>query len=235
MQRRTLLKSLASLTAVSLTTKAATPLVDKHLLNQTALADDALPPVYSGGQAFLTAPEKETIAAVFDRLIPADALSIGAVEAGCVEFLDRQLGGDFGKAASQYRLGPYTDGTPEQGPQFRQTPAERYRAGIAALEAHCQKASSKRFAALAPAEQDALLSGLETGAIHLDGQDGVAFFALMLQNVREGFLADPMYGGNKDMAAWKMIGFPGARYDFRDVVDKRGQELNILPTSLLQR
>ena len=27
------------------------------------------------------------------------------------------------------------------------------------------------------------------------------------------------YGGNRDMAAWKMIGFPGARADFMDFVD----------------
>ena len=25
----------------------------------------------------------------------------------------------------------------------------------------------------------------------------------------EGFLSDPIYGGNKDKAAWKMIGYPG--------------------------
>jgi gluconate 2-dehydrogenase gamma chain len=235
MQRRTVLKSIAGLTAISVAAKATPPLLDKNVLAQAALSDDALPPTFSGGQAFLTAQEKETIAAVFDRLIPGDELSIGAVEAGCVAFLDEQLGGDFGKAASQYRLGPFTDGTPEQGPQFRQTPAERYRSGIAALEAYCQQSSGGRFASLAPDKQDALLSSLETGALHLPDVDSEAFFALMLQNVREGFLADPVYGGNKEMASWKMIGFPGARYDFRDVVDKQGQELNIVPSSLLQR
>ena len=234
MQRRTVLKSLAGITAVSLTAKAASPLADKRFLNQTALSEDALPPIRTGGQAFLTVQERETVAAVFDRLIPADELSMGAVEAGCVEFLDQQLGGDFGSAAAQYRLGPFADGTPEQGPQFRQTPSERYRQGLAALEAHCHAAQGSGFAALSDSQKDALLSDLETGKLKLDGTDSIAFFALMLQNVREGFLADPMYGGNKDMVAWKMIGFPGARYDFRDVVDKRGMELNIVPTSLLR-
>jgi gluconate 2-dehydrogenase gamma chain len=42
----------------------------------------------------------------------------------------------------------------------------------------------------------------------------------MLQNTMEGFFADPLYGGNKGMAGWKMVGFPGARYDYRDHVDK---------------
>jgi gluconate 2-dehydrogenase gamma chain len=36
----------------------------------------------------------------------------------------------------------------------------------------------------------------------------------------EGFFADPLYGGNRDMVSWKMIGFPGARYDYRDHIDK---------------
>ncbi len=27
---------------------------------------------------------------------------------------------------------------------------------------------------------------------------------------QQGFFADPIYGGNRDMVAWKMIGFPGA-------------------------
>jgi len=35
------------------------------------------------------------------------------------------------------------------------------------------------------------------------------------------------------MASWKMIGFPGARYDFRDLLDKKGQKLNIIPTSMI--
>ena len=33
----------------------------------------------------------------------------------------------------------------------------------------------------------------------------------------EGYFADPIYGGNRDMAGWKLVGFPGVRYDYRDV------------------
>ena len=35
------------------------------------------------------------------------------------------------------------------------------------------------------------------------------FFSMFRQNVLEGMLADPAYGGNKDMVGWKWIGFPG--------------------------
>ena len=31
----------------------------------------------------------------------------------------------------------------------------------------------------------------------------------------EGYFSDPLYGGNKDMAAWKMIGFPATHYDYQ--------------------
>ena len=37
----------------------------------------------------------------------------------------------------------------------------------------------------------------------------VDFFTMFRQNVLEGMLADPSYGGNKDMVGWKWIGFPG--------------------------
>jgi hypothetical protein len=60
------------------------------------------------------------------------------------------------------------------------------------------------------ADQDKTLRGLESGEIKLDdGVDSKALFAMLLQNAKEGYLSDPIYGGNKDMGAWKMIGFPG--------------------------
>ncbi len=63
-----------------------------------------------------------------------------------------------------------------------------------------------------------MLKGLESGDARLEGVDGESFFGMFLQNVLEGYFSDPIYGGNKDMAAWKMIGFPGAHYDYRDWV-----------------
>ncbi len=48
---------------------------------------------------------------------------------------------------------------------------------------------------------------------------------MFLQNVLEGYFSDPIYGGNKDMAAWKMIGFPGARYDYLEWVTRHGERV----------
>jgi gluconate 2-dehydrogenase gamma chain len=184
--------------------------------------------------AYLTQSEFDTVAAIAERMIPADELSIGGKEAGCAAFIDRQLAGDFGRAATQYRLGRFIKGTPEQGPQSALTPAERYRQGLAALDAHCRKQLGKPFTQLDGVEQDGILTQMEQGTLDLGADvETVPLFELVLQNVREGFLSDPIYGGNKDMASWKMLGFPGAQYDFRDMLDKKGQKLAIIPISLV--
>ena len=61
------------------------------------------------------------------------------------------------------------------------------------------------------------------------------FFNLVLANTMEGFFADPIYGGNKDMVGWKLVGFPGVRYDFRDVIARPNQPYTRPPVSLQGR
>lgn len=186
--------------------------------------------------AFFTGEEAATVEAIVDRLIPADALSIGGRDAGCAVFIDRQLAGDYGKSATWYLAGPAIDGTSQQGPQYTDTIGQRYRAALAALDRYCRaQHDSKPFAAVGRDRQDAILQGLENGSLKLDGSDGRMFFEQILSNTREGFLADPLYGGNRDMAGWKMVGFPGARYDFRDVIGRRGEDLKLAPVSIYDR
>jgi len=60
---------------------------------------------------------------------------------------------------------------------------------------------------------------MESGELKLDGPiTSKAFSTMFLQNVLEGYFSDPIYGGNKDASAWKMIGFPGAHYDYSEWV-----------------
>ena len=89
--------------------------------------------------------------------------------------------------------------------------------------------SGGSFAKLAAADQDAFLQRLEKGDVALDGADGKAFFAQLLQNTLEGFWSDPIYGGNRDMVGWKLIGFPGARYDNTEFVAKHGEKYPLPP------
>jgi len=192
------------------------------------------PALRKGGLQYLTQQEFHTVGAIAERFIPADELSISGKEAGCATFIDRQLAGDYGRAAAIYRLGRFVKGTPEQGPQSPLTPAQRYRQGLAALDAYTQKTFHQPFVALNGEQQDELLRRMEANQLDLGADvETKVFFELLLQNVREGFLSDPIYGGNKEMASWKMIGFPGARYDFRDLIGKKGKKLSIIPTSLI--
>ena len=46
-----------------------------------------------------------------------------------------------------------------------------------------------------------------------------AFFNTVRTHTIEGMFADPVYGGNKDFAGWRLVGFPGAQplYSARDL------------------
>jgi len=185
---------------------------------------------------FLSKDEAVFVEAAVARLIPADELGPGALEAGCVLFIDRQLAGPYGRAERWYMQGPWPEGDAQQGLQSRMSPAETYRAGIRAVNDYCRvRFSGKAFNQLAPADQDQLLAALEKGEPELQGVPAKDFFAMLLQNTIEGFFSDPLYGGNRDMVGWKLIGFPGARYDHRDVVGKHGEKYMLPPVSIRGR
>jgi len=182
---------------------------------------------------FFTAKEWMFIHAAVDRLIPPDAAGPSAVEAGVPQFIDRQLEAPYGHGAYFYMQGPFlTDLPPTLGYQLRYTPRELYRSGIASADAACTQTAGKVFAALTPDAQDRFLSALEHNKVILSGPPAAAFFAQLLQNTREGYFADPLYGGNHDMGGWKMIGFPGARADFTDWIDQAGKAYPLGPVAI---
>ena len=49
---------------------------------------------------------------------------------GVTYFIDRQLVSSWGTHGRNYRMGPWLEGTPQQGFQSRLTPQEIYRAAI---------------------------------------------------------------------------------------------------------
>jgi gluconate 2-dehydrogenase gamma chain len=199
-------------------------------------ADRPTPVTEKETYVFFTPDEAAFIEAAVARLIPADEYGPGARELGCPVFIDRQLAGAYGRAERWYMRGPWAQGSDTQGYQSRMTPAELYRTALKAIDTYCRnRFDKKRFAQLGSADQEGLLSALESGKIKLDEVDAVAFFKQLLLNTREGYFADPLYGGNKDMIAWKMIGFPGARYDYRDFVGKHGERFPLPPVSIQGR
>ncbi len=201
--------------------------------------NEAYPPTPAGAGPlrFLTAEEAATLDAILARLIPADDLGPGAKETGGTLFIDRQIAGPYGGHDWLYMLGPFpNDPLPTQGLQSALTPRQQYRQGLAALATYCKATyAGKLFQQLPPDEQDKLLSGLETGTVALQGANARGLFGAILANAIEGFFADPIYGGNQGMAGWKLVGFPGTRYDLRDVMAAPNQPYTLPPVGIQGR
>lgn len=158
---------------------------------------------------YLTRPEVRFLDAAVARIIPADGLGPGAREAGVTCFIDRQLTSAWGTHGRNYRMGPWHEGTPQQGFQSRLTPQEIYRAAIRETDLYCTRQYGKAFCFLTTQQQDEVLHDLDEDKIVLESLSSKLFFGLLLRNTEEGFFADPMYGGNRDKVGWKLIGFPG--------------------------
>jgi gluconate 2-dehydrogenase gamma chain len=182
---------------------------------------------------YFTDKEWEFINAAVGRLIPSGGQGPGGVEAGVPEFIDRQLELPYGHGAHSYMHGPFLENTPAQlGYQLRYSPRELYRAAIALVNNTCQLRWNLAFSKLTDSMQDDLLKQMEDGKSGIAGAIPGAFFALLLENTKEGYFADPLYGGNRDMGAWKMIGFPGARADFTDWINRAGTPYPFGPVSV---
>jgi gluconate 2-dehydrogenase gamma chain len=181
---------------------------------------------------FFTEPEAAVIEAAVERLIPTDNLGPGAKAAGVAFFIDQQLIGAYGTAAKMYRNGPWLQGTPNQGYQLRQTPAELYRQSIAALQAYCNTTYQMGFAQLTAAQQDTVLHGLDGGTIKFDVVPAKIWFEMLLQNTFEGYFSDPLYGGNRDKVGWKLVGFPGVAANYADKIGQHNVPYNVPPVSI---
>jgi len=193
-------------------------------------------PIKPGPWQFFSGPEGEAMEAIADRIIPPDPQTPGGKDAGCAVFVDRQLAGPYGHNDGLYNGAPFRNGAKNQGPQSEGGPAQEYRKSLAALDAACKaKFSGKGFAALGDADKDTVLKGLESGDIALEGADGKTFMEHLVRDVQMGFFADPIYGGNRDMVAWKMIGYPGARYNYLDWIDRHNERFPLPPVSMTGR
>ncbi len=136
--------------------------------------------------------EWELVEAITGRIIPTDE-DPGAIEAGCVNFIDKALAYE---EADQRDL---------------------YHVALDAIDDAAQSRFGDRFAALRAEQQDEVLAAVESGQLR-DWPSTRAstqeFFQMLCTHTIIGFLADPSYGGNLDYAGWKAIGYPGPRHEF---------------------
>ena len=164
----------------------------------------------------LTATEHAFIVAAVDTLIPADELSPSGSACGVAIFIDRQLAGAYGMGARLYRQGPFPKAKPELGYQLSLNPREFFRAGIESANAWTHKTYGKDFDRLSETDREAALKAMEDDKAPFPGFSSRMFFDALLQITMEGFFSDPIYGGNRDMAGWKMVGYPGLPATYRD-------------------
>jgi gluconate 2-dehydrogenase gamma chain len=183
--------------------------------------------------AYFRPSEWEFVLAAVSRLIPAEDAGPGGIEAGVPEFIDRQMELPYGHGAFFYLEGPFHPESPAAlGYQLRYTAREIYRLGIEDANAIARQTHGTDFARLAPTLQDPFLESMEKGQLEFPRVPSSALFTQLLENTREGYFADPIYGGNRSMVAWRWIGFPGARADFTDWIDQAGTAYPYGPVSI---
>src|SRR6266436_8969834 len=95
--------------------------------------------------AYLNSEEAAFVEALVDHMVPADEYTPKGTDLGLNVYIDRALAGGWGKGERLYMQGPWKQGVPSQGYQLPLTPAQLYRAGIEATNAHCLKAHGKPF------------------------------------------------------------------------------------------
>jgi gluconate 2-dehydrogenase gamma chain len=191
-----------------------------------APAAAAAPPLPDGYQ-FFGVEEGAMVEAMVDHMWPADDLTPSGTDLGIAVYIDRQLAGAFGQGDRLYMQGPWRRGTPQHGWQVPMTPAVLFRAGLAAADAACRARFANRpFDRLSAEEKEAFLADLAAGRVGSPRVNlGFWFNALVYPLFVEGAFSDPIYGGNRDKAAWRMIGYPGlpAVYSVPDIVQHRGR------------
>ena len=212
-ERRRFLMGAGTAVAAGLATE-----LPENVQAQSAQAGAAAPE--RDAMLVLTVSEADFIAAAADTIIPPDELSPSGSECGIVTFIDRQLASAWGGGAKMYRGGPFMPGKPEQGYQLALTPREFFQVGIAAANEWSRKTYGKEFDRLPPADRVSALKTIEQGKAEFVGFSSRDFFVQLLSITMQGFFSDPVYGGNRDKASWKMLGFPGLPATYAEKIDE---------------
>ncbi|GBR70548.1 gluconate 2-dehydrogenase subunit 3 family protein [Gluconobacter kanchanaburiensis] len=182
---------------------------------------------------YFTAEEWRFLNAACARIFPADAHGPDAAALGAPEFIDRQMNTPYGHGELWYMSGPFRSGAPNLGYQLSLPPRDLYRQAIEAANAYVRdQHKAHSFADLSAPDQTAVLKAFEQGKMMLGTVPAHTFFEQLRQNTLEGVFSDPLYGGNKGLAGWTLLGFPGARADFMDWVNQKGAPYPFGPVSI---
>lgn len=180
--------------------------------------------LHHSGYLSLGPLEAACVEALVNVMCPADAITPNGIDCGLHIYIDRQLAGAWGRGDQLYRQGPWHPGKPQHGYQSPLTPEQYFKAGIAELRQAAQQRTSKAIEQLNASEIEALLQELSAGQMDshrlaLGEWFNEFFYPLFVQ----ACFSDPMYGGNRDKTFWRAIGFPGLpAFNGGNVVQFRG-------------
>ncbi len=155
----------------------------------------------------LTPHEAAMVEAIGARIWPGSPSDPGAREAGTVRYIDLALAGALAEHLDTYRR------------------------ALRELDAASRAQHRAPFAALDDSEQDALLGALSLGRLS-SVREGPAFFGLVRTHTLEGLFADPLHGGNRDLAGWRAVGYPGPFYAIGPDEQQRSDESELPYRSL---
>jgi len=156
-----------------------------------AAAPGAQHPSGSEHGAFFNHADAATIAAFTERIMPSEPGKPGSRDADVLNYIDLALAGAYSELQDFYRR------------------------GLAQLEAYCRATYKEPFVRLSAEKQDEVIASLESGkATGFTYPSAREFFSILRTHTMEGMFADPLYGGNKDFAGWRLVGFPGAQAIF---------------------
>jgi gluconate 2-dehydrogenase gamma chain len=165
------------------------------------------------GAGALSAAEMKTLEALLAQLMPKDSLGPGAVELGVPQYISSSL----------------TDSYKPLLPT--------YKSFLSALDKSAGSAGAESFENLTSGAQVKLLEEVESGKAPgvpaAAKGEAEAAFQLVLEHMREGMFGDPMYGGNKDLEGWKLIGYPGIQLAVTEPLQEVGA--NVPPTGMIAK
>ena len=182
---------------------------------------------------FFDEHQRATVKAAMARMIPTDDTP-GAREAGTIDFLDQYLSGIESVHAKPDGSGfEKLEGKPAWAWEQRIAALrDTYVRGIEELDKRSRDMFGADFVTLSDEQQDQVPTEIERPARKQQEQlaedkvigafappepalqqsmveMGLDFVPLLALHTRQGFYADPIYGGNKNRVGWEVIGFPG--------------------------
>ncbi len=95
------------------------------------------------------------------------------------------------------------------------SPREVYRIGVAAVDRYTGSNYGSDFVDLSEDKQDEVIGAMADGKIADADFDrnlsAESFFHNLRRHTAEGMFSDPVYGGNRQLVGWSLVGYPGAQ------------------------